>query len=97
MLPALLLGLMLSGCQSMPEGVEPVGNFELDRYLAEWAVRTRDWLARGDRVFMMIHCPNNLHCPELARAFHEALRSMTDVPALPALPPWPVPEQGRLI
>ncbi len=35
-LPALLLGLMLSGCQSMPEGVEPVDNFDLDRYLGKW-------------------------------------------------------------
>ncbi len=35
-LPALLVGLLLSGCQSMPEGVEPVGNFDLDRYLGKW-------------------------------------------------------------
>jgi apolipoprotein D and lipocalin family protein len=35
-LPALLLGLALSGCQSMPEGVEPVDNFDLDRYLGKW-------------------------------------------------------------
>ena len=35
-LPALLLGLLLSGCQSMPEGDEPVENFDLDRYLGKW-------------------------------------------------------------
>ncbi len=70
---------------------------ELDRYLAEWARRARDWLARGDRVYIMIHCPNNLHCPELARAFHDGLRKTADHPALAALPAWPVPEQGRLI
>ena len=35
-LPVLLISLLLLGCQSMPEGVEPVGNFELDRYLGKW-------------------------------------------------------------
>ena len=35
-LPVLLVGLLLWGCQSMPEGVEPVGNFELERYLGTW-------------------------------------------------------------
>ena len=35
-LPALLISLLLLGGQSMPEGVEPVGNFDLDRYLGKW-------------------------------------------------------------
>jgi apolipoprotein D and lipocalin family protein len=32
----MLMSLLLWGCQSMPEGVEPVDNFELDRYLGKW-------------------------------------------------------------
>jgi apolipoprotein D and lipocalin family protein len=27
---------LLSGCLGKPDGVEPVGNFELDRYLGKW-------------------------------------------------------------
>ena len=32
----ILLSLLLSGCTGVPEGVEPVKNFELDRYLGKW-------------------------------------------------------------
>jgi len=28
--------LILAGCVGMPEGVEPVNNFSLDRYLGQW-------------------------------------------------------------
>ncbi len=28
--------LLLSGCTGIPEGIEPVQNFELDRYLGTW-------------------------------------------------------------
>ena len=28
--------LLLGGCLGMPEGVKPVGEFELDRYLGKW-------------------------------------------------------------
>lgn len=31
-----LLFLFLSGCSGKPESVEPVNNFELDRYLGKW-------------------------------------------------------------
>lgn len=34
-LPLLLLSL-LTGCVSIPQGVAPVDNFELDRYLGRW-------------------------------------------------------------
>lgn len=33
---AALLALLLSGCVGMPTNVQPVGNFELDRYLGTW-------------------------------------------------------------
>lgn len=67
------------------------------RYLDEWARRVADWLAAGHRVHLMIHCPNNLHCPELAVEFHETLRRLPDAGSLPPLPDWPIPEQGSLI
>lgn len=31
-----ILALGVGGCLGMPEGVKPVGDFELDRYLGEW-------------------------------------------------------------
>jgi len=30
------LGLLLTGCMGMPDGVQPVSGFELDRYLGKW-------------------------------------------------------------
>ena len=33
---AVLLALALGGCVSVPEGIEPVTGFELDRYLGKW-------------------------------------------------------------
>ena len=35
-LPLMFAVALMSGCQTMPEGVEPVQNFELDRYLGKW-------------------------------------------------------------
>ena len=63
-------------------------------YLDAWAERTADWIGAGLAPWIMIHCPNNLHCPPLALDFHERVRQRTDMPALPR---WPVPEQPRLL
>ena len=35
-LVALLSGMLLAGCLGMPEGITPVSNFELNRYLGTW-------------------------------------------------------------
>lgn len=35
-LAALFCSLFISGCASVPEGIEPVGGFEVDRYLGTW-------------------------------------------------------------
>lgn len=32
----IVLALFLTGCLGLPEGVKPVGNFKLDRYLGKW-------------------------------------------------------------
>jgi len=36
LIPLLSLPLLLTACLGMPEGVKPVKNFELDRYLGTW-------------------------------------------------------------
>ena len=65
------------------------------RYMVGWAANVARWLAEGKVVYVMIHCPNNLHCPELAVGFHATLRHA--MPELAALPPWPVPRQQALL
>ncbi len=67
------------------------------RYIDEWARRFASWIADGIDCWMMIHCPNNLHCPSLALDFHEALRAKEGMQGLPSLPPWPLPQQQSLI
>lgn len=64
-------------------------------YIDEWAARGAGYLDAGVTTFMMIHCPNNLHCPPLAAEFHRAL--MRALPGLPPLAPWPVPKQQMLL
>lgn len=63
--------------------------------LEDWAERVAAWLAEGQAVYVMIHCPNNLHCPAFAESFHDLLRRR--MPGLAPLPPWPVPQQNALI
>lgn len=67
------------------------------RYIDEWAARYAEYLALGHEVYMMIHCPNNLHCPELAASFHGTLRRLPGGERLPELSPWPVPRQAALL
>lgn len=68
-----------------------------DEYIAEWATRTAGYLRDGHEIFMMIHCPNNLHCPKLAERFHRALQAQPGMAELPPLAPWPVPQQAQLL
>jgi len=67
-------------------------------WIEGWAERVAAALGQGAECYVMIHCPNNLHCPELATRFHEALRRHR--PALEPLAPWPAmpapPGQGVL-
>ena len=66
-------------------------------YLQFWARRAADCLRRGDELYMMIHCPNNLHCPVLAERFHRLLRAEDPDLDIGSLPGWPIPQQARLI
>ena len=64
-------------------------------YIEQWSKRISKALDHGCECYMMIHCPNNLHCPPLALEFHDKLRSSRD--DLDTLPSWPVPQQHTLI
>jgi len=65
-------------------------------YMDQWANRISQALNAECDCYMMIHCPNNLHCPPLALDFHERLTKPDRGSPLPALPPWPVPQQSSL-
>jgi len=72
------------------------GDTDNARWIDEWAKRTATWLSEGLKPHIMIHCPNNQYCPLFAERFHSALANVSDVP-MPALPAWPVPQQGTLL
>ena len=66
-----------------------------DLYIDQWTNRISQALNAGCDCYMMIHCPNNLHCPPMALDFHERLRQKDQ--QLSALPAWPVPQQASLL
>jgi uncharacterized protein YecE (DUF72 family) len=63
-------------------------------WVEEWLDRCQFYLEAGHELYFMMHCPNNQHCPVFAADFHAALRAR--IPALPELPPWPLPQQNAL-
>ncbi len=68
-----------------------------ERYIREWAQHVAGYLRDGIETYMMIHCPNNLHCPPLALEFHRTLMPLQGMDMLTDLPPWPLPEQLSLV
>ena len=66
-------------------------------WLREWAGHVGAYLRDGVETWVMIHCPNNAHCPALAERFHALLRDQPGMAALPELPPWPLPQQRSLL
>ena len=67
-----------------------------DSYIQEWASKVKRYIEKEHDVFFMVHCPNNQHCPTFAKNFHDKLRALLSEATLPALNPWPIPEQGKL-
>ena len=65
-------------------------------YLDEWIDRIAAHIQLGRQTWVMIHCPNNLHCPAFASAFHQGLLAHPTITGLDPLPAWPVPVQGEL-
>lgn len=68
-----------------------------ERYIREWAQHAAGYLRAGIDTYMMIHCPNNLHCPPLALDFHRTLMRLQGMDVLADLPSWPLPEQLSLM
>ena len=59
----------------------------------EWVEVTADWLREGRSPTVFVHTPDNADAPELARRFHDEVR--TRVPGLEPLPePEPVEPLG---
>ena len=65
-------------------------------FVGQWLDRVKQYLAAGDEVYFMVHCPNNLHCPAYAEEFHNQLIGHAGNPALKPLPAWPIPQQETL-
>ncbi len=71
-------------------------------FMREWGEQLRAWLAPAPvhgaparEVHVMLHCPNDVHAPRIARAMHATLRSaLAGVLDMPPLPDWPVPQLG---
>ncbi|MEL7022185.1 MAG: DUF72 domain-containing protein [Pseudomonadota bacterium] len=63
-------------------------------WMEEWVAQAAGYLSADIETWMMIHCPNNQHCPTLARDFTERLGTLID---LAPLPPWPIPTQMSLV
>ena len=68
-----------------------------DIYVQQWTNRISQALKANCDCFMMIHCPNNQHCPSLAYDFHEQLRVDHGEDKLSPLTPWPIPQQHQLL
>ena len=67
------------------------------RYIDEWTSHVAAFLADGVETYMMVHCPNNLHCPPLAVDFHKGLSQAEGMAHLADIAPWPLPTQLPLV
>lgn len=67
-----------------------------EKWIDSWATQTAQWIDDGIEPTIMIHCPNNLHCPKIAEEFHACLQLKASTP-IASLPVWPIPQQGSLI
>lgn len=72
-----------------------------ERYIDQWVARTAHALSSGCECYVMIHCPNNQHCPPLSLLFHQKLQHLLDTAvkdySLRPLAPWPIPQQATLL
>jgi uncharacterized protein YecE (DUF72 family) len=55
-------------------------------FMESWTDRVAGDIAQGRESYLMVHCPNNQHCPRLARDFQ---RLLADRASLQPLPDWP--------
>lgn len=61
--------------------------------LSSWAKVVSRWLREDRAPLVFCHTPDEHYAPQLARAFHDALR--LSVPELEPLPPWPLPSRHQ--
>ncbi|MCU0542143.1 MAG: DUF72 domain-containing protein [Oscillatoriaceae cyanobacterium Prado104] len=53
-------------------------------FMEEWAVQIKQWLERGTRVYLFVHCPTEERSPHTARHFQTLLEQCgAPVPPLP--------------
>ena len=78
----ILCSLLLTSCLSVPEGVVPVNNFELDRYLGRWyevarldhsferdlQAVTAEYVTRDDGGIKVINSGRNIDSDEIQQA-----------------------------
>ena len=55
-------------------------------FVRELAGAVASWIADGRDPYIMIHCPNNVHAPPLARRLHDLVSQLRDVGELPVFP-----------
>ncbi|GAB3462256.1 DUF72 domain-containing protein [Azotobacter salinestris] len=65
-----------------------------DPFMAPWVDKIAAWIEEGWHPYVFLHTPDNLLAPELARRFHEQLR--TRLPGLPLLPDPPAVGSSQL-
>lgn len=65
-------------------------------WIDDWVERAATMIDRGDELYLMIHCPDNDHCPAFAARFHARLCRRLGAERLPPLPSWPIPRQDDL-
>ena len=68
-------------------------------FVAQWAEHLQGWLQPGRQLHFMVHCPNDIHSPGLARAIHvefrAGLHTSNGAAAIVApMPAWPVAQLG---
>ena len=59
-------------------------------WLEHWLPILVRWIGEGRRPYVMIHTPDDLSSPELARELHKLLQSVLDLPPMPI---WPAEER----
>lgn len=59
-------------------------------FIDAWVPVVARWMREGREPLIFCHAPDERYAPWLARSFHDALR--VEVPELPELPSWPLPE-----
>ncbi|MCG8456706.1 MAG: DUF72 domain-containing protein [Holophagales bacterium] len=58
-------------------------------WIEEWAEHLAYWIGQGRHPYFMVHVPNNIHAPGLARRLHRRLAEALEPGWLPDLPPFP--------